>query len=159
MKLTAVIRGSSNLFIVIAFESEVAQSHGILEIRPRKKYHFKPAKNYWAILIYLGRGEISKPAKYALLVDSLDSHNRGRVTRPYMNPAAKIKNTQLCSHFFAASSTTTIQHKSTQFLVMASVYKSVFKTGTKTPKDEEGTKKNKQRVLVLTSRGVTYRCV
>ncbi|KAI5840724.1 Brix domain-containing protein [Morchella snyderi] len=40
---------------------------------------------------------------------------------------------------------------------MASVYKSVSKTGTKTPKDEEGTKKNKQRVLVLTSRGVTYR--
>ncbi|RPB14556.1 Brix-domain-containing protein [Morchella conica CCBAS932] len=40
---------------------------------------------------------------------------------------------------------------------MASVYKSVSKTGTKAPKDEEGTKKNKQRVLVLTSRGVTYR--
>lgn len=40
---------------------------------------------------------------------------------------------------------------------MASVYKSVSKTGAKTPKEQDGTKKNKQRVLVLTSRGVTYR--
>lgn len=42
---------------------------------------------------------------------------------------------------------------------MASVYKSISKTGNKDPKDGDGTKKNKQRVLVLTSRGVTYRFV
>lgn len=40
---------------------------------------------------------------------------------------------------------------------MASVYKSVSKTATKAPKSDDGAKKNKQRVLVLTSRGVTYR--
>lgn len=42
---------------------------------------------------------------------------------------------------------------------MASVYKSVSKTGSKDFKDDDGGKKNKQRVLVLTSRGVTYRFV
>ncbi|KAL7273271.1 Ribosome biogenesis protein brx1 [Rhizina undulata] len=40
---------------------------------------------------------------------------------------------------------------------MASVYKSVSKTKSKDSKDESSEKKNKQRVLVLTSRGVTYR--
>lgn len=41
---------------------------------------------------------------------------------------------------------------------MASVYKSLSKTNSQ--KDEEpvtGVKKNKQRVLILSSRGVTYR--
>ncbi|KAG0639540.1 hypothetical protein HOY80DRAFT_904843 [Tuber brumale] len=40
---------------------------------------------------------------------------------------------------------------------MASVYKSVSKSGTKCSSSEGSDKKNKQRVLVLTSRGVTYR--
>lgn len=42
---------------------------------------------------------------------------------------------------------------------MASVYKSVSKTISKDIKDDDGIKRNKQRVLVLTSRGVTYRFV
>jgi hypothetical protein len=41
---------------------------------------------------------------------------------------------------------------------MASVYKSLSKTsGSKTGEAPTGVKKNKQRVLILTSRGVTYR--
>ncbi|KAL0631567.1 Ribosome biogenesis protein brx1 [Maublancomyces gigas] len=40
---------------------------------------------------------------------------------------------------------------------MASVYKSISKTISKDIKDDDGIKRNKQRVLVLTSRGVTYR--
>lgn len=42
---------------------------------------------------------------------------------------------------------------------MASVYKSVSKSTVKDLKDNDGVIKNKQRVLVLTSRGVTYRFV
>lgn len=43
---------------------------------------------------------------------------------------------------------------------MASVYKSLSKSSGKTEKDTEDGKvlrRNKQRVLILTSRGVTYR--
>lgn len=44
---------------------------------------------------------------------------------------------------------------------MAAVYKSLSKGGSKGEKDTEGNgpveRKNKQRVLILSSRGVTYR--
>ena len=42
---------------------------------------------------------------------------------------------------------------------MAAVYKTLSKSanGTKAEATTDGTKKNKQRVLILSSRGVTYR--
>ena len=41
---------------------------------------------------------------------------------------------------------------------MASVYKSISKsTGSKTEVSQDGGKKNRQRVLILSSRGITYR--
>lgn len=64
----------------------------------------------------------------------------------------------LASDFFATCSTTQ-PSPLTLNPTMASVYKSVSKTSSKESKDDDGTKKNKQRVLVLTSRGVTYRFV
>ena len=42
---------------------------------------------------------------------------------------------------------------------MAAVYKSLSKTNGSTEAPTSGVKKNKQRVLILTSRGVTYRFV
>lgn len=43
---------------------------------------------------------------------------------------------------------------------MASVYKSLSKSGNEKPESSSnGIKKNKQRVLILSSRGVTYRQV
>lgn len=61
------------------------------------------------------------------------------------------------SGFFLAALSTLTNQKPTSHLAMASVYKSVSKTSSKDSKDDDGTKRNKQRVLVLTSRGVTYR--
>lgn len=49
-----------------------------------------------------------------------------------------------------------------RILKMAAVYKSLSKTDSKkadTPSSSNGVKKNKQRVLVLSSRGVTFRSV
>lgn len=40
---------------------------------------------------------------------------------------------------------------------MAAVYKAVSKTNASKPETSNGVKKNKQRVLILSSRGVTYR--
>ncbi|KAL2110705.1 hypothetical protein VUR80DRAFT_832 [Thermomyces stellatus] len=40
---------------------------------------------------------------------------------------------------------------------MASVYKSISKTNGEKPEGQNGVRKNKQRVLILSSRGVTYR--
>lgn len=40
---------------------------------------------------------------------------------------------------------------------MASVYKSISKANGEKPDGQNGVRKNKQRVLILSSRGVTYR--
>lgn len=72
-------------------------------------------------------------------------------------PAIQHPRKNLASSFFAACSN--CPTKLTLNPTMASVYKSVSKTSSKDIKDDDGTKKNKQRVLVLTSRGVTYRFV
>lgn len=40
---------------------------------------------------------------------------------------------------------------------MASVYKSISKTNGDKAEGQNGVRKNKQRVLILSSRGITYR--
>ena len=40
---------------------------------------------------------------------------------------------------------------------MASVYKSISKGNGEKSEEQNGVRKNKQRVLILSSRGVTYR--
>lgn len=54
----------------------------------------------------------------------------------------------------------TLNHHTTSYLEMASVYKSMAKSkanGKARDEDGESKPKNRQRVLILTSRGVTYR--
>jgi len=61
-------------------------------------------------------------------------------------------------HFPSSITSTEVLSPSSYICIMASVYKSLSKsTSAKSAEAPTGVKKNKQRVLILTSRGVTYR--